>query len=59
MSYPTQRFTPTEFLELLTHERQWFKLLMRLCRRRETCPEGIESEAITIMLHDRARWLRN
>ena len=55
-------FTPTDFIELLEHEREWFDLLDTLRRQRwhrawpEESPEG---QAVIIMLRNRAHWLRN
>jgi hypothetical protein len=52
-------FTPISFSVLLDRERNWFKLLHALSERREVYPQGVEAEAIAIMLRDRARQLRN
>jgi hypothetical protein len=51
-------FKPSDFVDLLAREACWLELLLRLARRRDR-PEGVETEAISIMLGDRARQLRN
>ena len=52
-------FTPEDFLLMLDKEQRWFEILMRLTRRRAFGPEGVEDQVITVMMNDRARWLRN
>ena len=52
-------FTPETFSLLLNASGKWFEMLNRLSKRREVYPQGIEAEAITIMLRDRMRQLRN
>ena len=52
-------FTPEDFVELLALETVRFELLMRLARRRNECPEGVESAVIRLLLDDRAWLLRN
>jgi len=55
-------FKPSDFLELLDNERQWFELLNALRRQRwqrawpEESPEG---QAVILMLRDRPGWLKN
>ena len=44
---------------LLDGASRWFDLVVRLQRRRENYPEGVESEAIPAMFRDRTRLLRN
>jgi hypothetical protein len=56
---PRMAFTPDTFSMLLNNSRKWFEMLSRLSKRREVYPQGIEAEAITIMLCNRARQLRN
>jgi hypothetical protein len=54
--------TPAHFLGLLQKEQKWFTLLdtLRHLRWQRTVPEDSpESQAVVIMLRDRARWLRN
>lgn len=53
------QFTPETFSMLLNDSQKWFEMLSRLSKRREVYPQGVEADAITIMLHDRARQLRN
>ncbi|MBV8844013.1 MAG: hypothetical protein JO307_14490 [Bryobacterales bacterium] len=52
-------FTPETFSILLNASLKWFEMLNRLSKRREVSPQGVEVEAITIMLRDRTRQLRN
>lgn len=52
-------FKPADFLDLLALEAARFELMMRLARRRNECPEGIETPLIRLLLDDRARLLRN
>jgi hypothetical protein len=52
-------FKPLDFLVLLDKEHDWLELLLRLTHRRAIYSEGIENEAISLMLRHRARWLRN
>ena len=44
---------------LVENERLWFKLLMRLARRRVDDTEDMDTGIITLMLQERALWLRN
>jgi len=44
---------------LLNASLKWFEILNRLSKRREVYPQGVEAKAITVMLRDRARQLRN
>jgi hypothetical protein len=52
-----------DFLELLDNERKWFELLNALRRQqrwqRAWPEESLEGQAVILMLHDRAWWLRN
>jgi hypothetical protein len=55
-------FTPAQFLDLLDKARKWFALFdtLRHLRWQRTVPEeSPEGQAVTIMLRDRSRWLRN
>ncbi len=58
----SNNFMPSDFLELLEREREWFDLLDTLRQQRwqrawpEESPEG---QAVIIMLRNRAHWLRN
>jgi len=56
---PCMAFTPETFSILLNASLKWFEMLNRLSKRREVSPQGVEVEAITIMLRDRTRQLRN
>ena len=51
-------YRPEDYAEACRRERDWLALLLRLQRRRLD-PNGIEAQAVTVMLHDRARHLRN
>ncbi len=62
MQLSQERFTPAHFLDLLEHEREWFDLLDTLRHLRWQRPSPEESpewQAVTIMLRNRAYWLRN
>jgi len=55
-------FIPSDFLDLLEREREWFELLnaLRWQRWQRAWPEEpSEGHAVILMLRDRARWLRN
>jgi hypothetical protein len=53
------QFTPETFSMLLESHRAWFALFHRLSQRRNVYPRGIEAEAVSLMLKDRNRQLRN
>jgi hypothetical protein len=40
-------------------ERDWLDLLLRMLQRRRIYPQGIEAQVGVVMIHDRARHLRN
>jgi len=48
-------FTPSDFLELLEYERQWFEILMLAGLTPGTSP----TYQAQMMLTERAHWLRN
>lgn len=52
-------FTPDSFAMLLEGQQRWFEMLQRLSQRRNSYPRGVEAEAVSLMLEDRARQLRN
>jgi hypothetical protein len=55
---PRMAFTPETFSLLLDGARQWFGLFVRLADGRQSGREHY-GEAITVLLRDRARQLRN
>ncbi|MBV8358755.1 MAG: hypothetical protein JO189_12570 [Deltaproteobacteria bacterium] len=51
----TSNFIPSDFLELLERERQWFEILMLA----GLAPGASPTYQVRMMLIERTRWLRN
>jgi hypothetical protein len=53
-------FKPRDFAQLVDQERVWVEFLIRLTRQRPSdFRTSAEDDIATVMLRDRARWLRN
>ncbi len=52
-------YRPEDYQEACRREREWLDLLLRMQHRRRLYPHGIEAQVLVVMLHDRARHLRN
>ncbi len=53
-------FKPRDFAQLVDKERVWVEFLIRLTRQRPAdFRTSAEDDIATVMLRDRARWLRN
>ncbi len=52
-------YSPEDYEEACQREREWLALLLRMQQRRRIYPQGIEAQAVVVMIHDRARHLRN
>ncbi len=48
-----------DYEEACLREREWLDLLLRMQQRRCIYPQGIEAQVVVVMIHDRARHLRN
>ncbi|MBV8894323.1 MAG: hypothetical protein JO266_20505 [Acidobacteria bacterium] len=52
-------YRPEDHEEACQRARYWLSLLLLLQHRRSLSPESLEAEAVTLMLLDRTKHLRN